>query len=135
MKELIIFALLNKGYDIIRYVVSMCNISGCLILLSWPKIFDLLPKKVVHSKREKDSKIRKRSGRGNEEEQLHGGADRLCIEAGGAGHADIGGMPEARDCGADILPLEEQVRRDAAKRHEASAATGRRERKAEEAGG
>jgi hypothetical protein len=29
---------------------------------------DLLPKKVVHSKREKDSKIRKRSGRRNEEE-------------------------------------------------------------------
>jgi len=44
-------------------------------------------------------------------------------------------MPKARDSGAGVLPLEEQVRRDAAERHETAAAARRGECKAEEAGG
>ena len=48
------------------------------------------------------------------------GADCLCTETGGARHADLGYLPKARDCGANILPLEKQVRRDAAERHEAA---------------
>ncbi len=74
-------------------------------MLSCKSEGDLLPKKVVHSKREKESKIKKRSGRRNEEEQLHRGADRFCVEAGGTGYADLRGMPETRYRGADVLPL------------------------------
>ena len=48
--------------------------------------------------------INRREGKGgwNDEEQLHGGADRLCVRVGGTGHTDIGSMPEARDCGTDF---------------------------------
>ena len=42
---------------------------------------------------------------------------------------------EARDRRTDILPLEKQIRWDAAKRHEAAPAARGRERQAEEAGG
>ena len=38
--------------------------------------------------------MKQRSGRKNEDEHLLRGADRLCAEADGIGHADIGGMPK-----------------------------------------
>lgn len=47
-------------------------------------------------------------------------------------HAGIEGMPEVRDCGADVLSLEGQARWNAAKRHEAAPAARRRERIAKE---
>ena len=52
----------------------------------------------------------------------------VCVKADGTGYADLGGVPEARDNGADVLPMEEQVWRNAAERHEAAAATRGRER-------
>ena len=63
--------------------------------------------------------MKQRSGRRNEEEQLHRGADRLCVEASRTRRADLGGVPKTRDSGANALSLEEQARRKAAERHEA----------------
>jgi hypothetical protein len=60
-------------------------------------------REMITEKKEKVTKLRK---------QVHGGTDRLFIKASSAG-TPYRSMSKARDCGADVLPLEEQIRRDA----------------------
>ena len=56
------------------------------------------PRNAVHSKREKDSKIRKSGGQRNEEELIYAETDRLRTGEGGVGHADIGVVLKTRGC-------------------------------------
>jgi hypothetical protein len=59
----------------------------------------------------------------------------IAIEAR-RGRIDDGGvMPAARDHGADVLPLEGEVRRDGKRRREEDETTGGREPQAEACGG
>ena len=65
---------------------------------------------------------------------VHGRADRLCPAAGGERHAGGGDLPQDGRLGADLLPLEEAVRRDGRGRDPAAQAARGRERQAQEAG-
>lgn len=107
----------------------------CLNIGLRGRFTDLHPDKVNHMKREKMTKREKGKGGRQEEEQLHIGADWLCAEAGGVGHAVIGGMQDARGLRSRRYTIRRANTARCSERHETAHATRRRERPAEEKGG
>ena len=66
---------------------------------------------------------------------IHRPADRLCAAAGGFGNGRVGGLPQDGHQRADVLPLEEEIRRSDAVRSPQAQATAGREHPASSPGG